>query len=420
MIDASIPLQVKQPQFEPRSNALARVLQIQGMQQQQELGQMNMDAQRRDMEDQNALLRVIRGPGFNLDSAEHRSAALAANPKGAQALFKTHADTAKDKALAEKTQLEGQLKKFEIAGQIMSGVRDQATWELARQQTAQVFGAEAAAQMPAEYNPALIEQKRQQAMSVKDQLEQVWKQKGYDLDVRKVDETGRHNQATEGIQRGQLGVSQAQLGVSRERLAHEKSAPRGQFLETPNGYVLADPRGGSTAPVLGPDGKQLKGKSADKSMTDAQAKANLFGTRMKESDRILNTMEGKYSPMAVNAKMAAADAPVVGGAAGALGNWMLTAEGQQAEQAQRDFINAVLRRESGAVISPPEFENAKKQYFPQPNDDPKTLAQKRRNRALAISGMEAEVPGGFRGAPSLTGTGQTGGAAGEWSIQKVK
>lgn len=39
---------------------------------------------------------------------------------------------------------------------------------------------------------------------------------------------------------------------------------------------------------------------------------------------------------------------------------------QQFEQAQRNFINSVLRQESGAAIADSEFENAKKQYFPMP------------------------------------------------------
>ena len=146
------------------------------------------------------------------------------------------------------------------------------------------------------------------------------------------------------------------------------------------------------------EGKALMGKS--KELTDAQAKANLFGTRMAEADRILGSLEGKYSPSKVNAKVSAGDLPIVGGVAGFAGNAMLSEADQQAEQAQRDFINAVLRRESGAVIAPSEFANAAKQYFPQPNDKPGTLAQKARNRKLAIEGLMAEVPENRRPQPS--------------------
>jgi hypothetical protein len=169
--------------------------------------------------------------------------------------------------------------------------------------------------------------------------------------------------------------------------------------------LVQQDRQGNIRPVQG-----YAPKSGGKPMTEGQAKANLFGSRMKESDRILSELEGKYSPMAVNAKMGAEGMSGVGGLAGAVGNAMLSREGQMAEQAQRDFVNAVLRRESGAVISEPEFKNAQKQYFPQPNDTPDVLQQKRRNRQMAIRGLEAEVPGGLR----TGGPASSGGASGGW------
>jgi len=61
------------------------------------------------------------------------------------------------------------------------------------------------------------------------------------------------------------------------------------------------------------------------------------------------------------------------------------------EQAERNFINAVLRRESGASISPTEFESAKKQYFPQPWDDAATLAQKEQNRITTMKATAAQT-----------------------------
>lgn len=145
---------------------------------------------------------------------------------------------------------------------------------------------------------------------------------------------------------------------------------------------------------------------ASKPLNDTQAKALLFGTRMQEANKVLESLEGKYSPAAVNTKMGAENLPVIGGLAGMVGNATMSAEGQQAEQAQRDFVNAVLRRESGAVIAPSEFANAQKQYFPQPGDKPENLAQKKRNRELAIAGLLAEVPEGRRA--SITPKAETG------------
>ena len=78
---------------------------------------------------------------------------------------------------------------------------------------------------------------------------------------------------------------------------------------------------------------------------------------------------------------------------------------QKAEQAQRNFVNAILRQESGAVISPVEFENAKKQYFPSVGDSEEVKKQKAENRRVAIESIRNNAEGvmdtgiGGRGAP---------------------
>lgn len=69
------------------------------------------------------------------------------------------------------------------------------------------------------------------------------------------------------------------------------------------------------------------------------------------------------------------------------GNQWAGKDYQQITQAQRDFINAVLRRESGAAISPQEFENAALQYFPQPGDDPETVKQKLANQRTQLEAI---------------------------------
>jgi hypothetical protein len=80
------------------------------------------------------------------------------------------------------------------------------------------------------------------------------------------------------------------------------------------------------------------------------------------------------------------------------------------EQAQRNFVNAVLRQESGAVISPSEFENAQKQYFPQPGDSAKVRDQKRQNRQSAIEGFRVmSGPAGERIEAARTAPAQTTG-----------
>lgn len=113
---------------------------------------------------------------------------------------------------------------------------------------------------------------------------------------------------------------------------------------------------------------------------------------------------------------------VEGAVAGLPGGNMLASENRQLfNQARDNFINATLRRESGAAISADEYVKADKQYFPQPNDGAKVLAQKARNRALAITGIaqaggrapQLAIPAGGApaAAPPAAATNQPAGGA---------
>lgn len=87
-----------------------------------------------------------------------------------------------------------------------------------------------------------------------------------------------------------------------------------------------------------------------------------------------------------------------------IGNYLVGEESQRLRQAKRDFINAVLRQESGAVISPEEFANADQQYFPQPGDRPEVIEQKRRNRENAVKGFRIRSGPGAQAVDEMQGT----------------
>lgn len=112
-----------------------------------------------------------------------------------------------------------------------------------------------------------------------------------------------------------------------------------------------------------------------------QGKAAGFTDRMMGSEEVLRGLEGINSGY-------------VNGALGAVApmtpNFAKPEDRQKFEQARRDFTNAQLRRESGAAIAQSEFDNADKQYFPQPGDKPEVIAQKRANRQAAIEAMGRE------------------------------
>jgi hypothetical protein len=68
-------------------------------------------------------------------------------------------------------------------------------------------------------------------------------------------------------------------------------------------------------------------------------------------------------------------------------NYISDANRQKADQAERAFIGAVLRYDSGAAIPPEEFVTQGQIYFPRPGDTPEVLQQKARARRTAISGL---------------------------------
>lgn len=114
--------------------------------------------------------------------------------------------------------------------------------------------------------------------------------------------------------------------------------------------------------------------------TAVQQLVNSYANRLIESEQVFSEVAEQFAdPMAFG---------------GSLPNILQSPERQMYEQSKRNFVNAVLRRESGAVISDEEFKNAEKQYFPQAGDAPATVLQKAANRNTVINNFyrEANVP----------------------------
>jgi hypothetical protein len=164
----------------------------------------------------------------------------------------------------------------------------------------------------------------------------------------------------------------------------EKTYP---IVTTADGIFERRPEG--LIPLLHPGTKQpLRATARERPITEFQGKNALYGSRALMADKTLKELEEKISTAGLATKQAVQNIPLIGGIAGAAGNVLLSSNQQAVEQAQRNFVNAVLRQESGAVISEQEFENAKKQYFPQPGDKPEVIKKKRENRMLAIQGFK--------------------------------
>lgn len=118
-----------------------------------------------------------------------------------------------------------------------------------------------------------------------------------------------------------------------------------------------------------------------KPLTDAQSTALGYARRLYDANQVINEIGGQFTGISSYF-------------GGILPNILKSDDRQRFEQAQRNFINAVLRKESGAAISPSEFDSAAKQYFPQPGDSQDVLDQKTANRQRVIENFTtgANVP----------------------------
>jgi hypothetical protein len=152
-----------------------------------------------------------------------------------------------------------------------------------------------------------------------------------------------------------------------------------------------------------PGGPADKKASTGKPLNDSQSKALLFGSRMRDSDAILSELESNGTTISVPFS----DTKV--------GNTIASPAQQRLNQAKRNFINATLRRESGAVISPGEFASAETQYFPSVGDSKEVIAQKAANRKLSTQGILYEVPEQHRNAFAPQDSTGKSGATGSWS-----
>jgi len=121
--------------------------------------------------------------------------------------------------------------------------------------------------------------------------------------------------------------------------------------------------------------------------TRAQQEAASFGLRIQDSNEIMNRLFDTTDIVEkITGRLSVArNVP----------NRLKSPELRELEQAEANFINAILRRESGAAISDSEFERAAQQYFPQPGDSAGTLVNKKANRERILNNLQREAGAAF-------------------------
>ena len=125
-----------------------------------------------------------------------------------------------------------------------------------------------------------------------------------------------------------------------------------------------------------------------KPLTEGQAKDLTYAQRADQSSpkiEELTTSIISMNPVSFKGQMALAGNPLTSGNA--------STQIRQYNQAAKNFLTAVLRRESGAQIAPSEFKDAYQVYIPVPGDTPAELAAKKQARDTVISSFKGNVPG---------------------------
>lgn len=195
--------------------------------------------------------------------------------------------------------------------------------------------------------------------------------------------------------------------ITLEEAVKLKGAGAGvQFVGTQDGQaVLLNPKTSDITTKALPG----RGPLFAKNTTEGQTNAALFGERATQADQQLNDLiSSGVDPASLKT-----------GINKYLPNFMQSGNTQQLEQIKRNFVSAVLRKESGAAISPKEMSEADKQYFPQAGDKPEVLQQKQINRQTAIEGLN-RASGGMGGSSAPSGVPSVGGTFQGAKVLKVK
>jgi len=182
---------------------------------------------------------------------------------------------------------------------------------------------------------------------------------------------------TKGMTPGEVATS----NLGRDRLNFDM---RGRREVDKDRGIIIDPDTGEAKQIT------LNGQfvgAKEKSPNENESNAALFAGRMQAADKIIADLGSKPSVLGAAINQNLTGTPLIGGTLGGVSNLFLSKETKQYLQAERDFITAVLRRESGAAIAESEYDTARKTYFPQPNDPPDVIQQKADARARAIAGI---------------------------------
>ncbi len=174
----------------------------------------------------------------------------------------------------------------------------------------------------------------------------------------------------------QLKALDTQMAMQRERLQNQKEIEELRQQGLDKRFSQKESR--------------VSAAKAEKPPSQNEFKDAGFARRIEQSEQVFKNLYSKgYQPQDVGS-FYSRYAP----------EFMQNEQTKQQLQAERNFVNSVLRNESGAAISPSEFESAARQYFPRPGDTQGVLKQKELNRKQIYNTFKASAGRAFEKVPS--------------------
>lgn len=175
--------------------------------------------------------------------------------------------------------------------------------------------------------------------------------------------------------------------VAETRAAGQQPLSRIDYAQAKkgNGVTITNPDG-STVQIGG------SGQQAPK-LNETESKSLIYFDRANAAEEILNQHEEQLTSLS---QKAGAGVPLVG-------NYLVSDEYQQAQQAGREFLASILRKDTGAAITQQEFDLYGPMFLPMPGDSDAVLAQKKESRRIAIDAIQKTLGKGAPLANERTG-----------------
>jgi hypothetical protein len=332
--------------------------------------------------------------------------AMAAKDPRAAMMLQQQLEGRQDVALKrQEQQLTMGTKIMEYLGRGAQGVTDQASLDAFRQEVARVHP-QAAASLPQTYRKEAMAPFIAKAVDVKEAMTlQINEMKARadqiraglagrseavntELEIMGLAPAQVSSLAQQGDPQAQAHLAEATQRAESRQVRIQKAGVTPQIVEGEGGIKYSvDPHtlerrtipGGApgtqaTGPGGAPPGEPMRGP-----MSADDKKLAAYATRMQEGQQQLNTLEksGDYTTW---------KAPLSKLPGGRL---LLSDKQKEYENAKAVFLMGVLRRDSAGQITEEEWKSYGEVYFPQPDDPPQVVEQKRKFREHAIQTEQA-------------------------------